>query len=147
MAGYSGTPLTKKLGIGEGTRFAVKSHPPGFTVTLGPLPPGAHWLSQMRPPLDVVVAFFTARTTLRRAWPTLTKAVAPNGTVWVAWPKRSSGVTTDITEDTLREVRRQPVRRQGGSSRNLTAAGWRSVMSTSSRLRRGSKRTWQPGHQ
>ena len=48
-------------------------------------------------------AFFTARSKLRREWPTLTKAAAPTGAVWVAWPKRSSGVATDITEDTLRE--------------------------------------------
>jgi hypothetical protein len=102
VAGYSGTPLPKKLGIGEGTRFAVKSHPPGFAASLDPLPPGATQLTRVRGPLDVVVAFFTARARLRREWPTLTTAVAPNGCVWVAWPKRSSGVATDITEDTLR---------------------------------------------
>jgi len=103
MAGYSGTPLPKKLGIGEGTRFAVKSHPPDFAATLGPLPLGAEQLARVRPPLDVVVAFFTARSKLRREWPALTKAAAPSGAVWVAWPKRASGVATDITEDTLRE--------------------------------------------
>ena len=102
MAGYSGTPLPKKLGIVEGTRFAVKSDPPGFTATLGPLPMGAARVGRVRAPLDVVVAFHTARSKLVKDWPALTRAAAPNGAVWVAWPKRSSGVPTDITEDTLR---------------------------------------------
>jgi hypothetical protein len=102
MTGYSGTPLPRKLGIGEGTRFAVKSDPPGFAASLGPLPPGATRLARVRAPLDVVVAFFTARADLTRAWPGLTAAAAPDGAVWVAWPKRSSGVATDITETTLR---------------------------------------------
>jgi hypothetical protein len=103
VVGYSGTPLPKKLGIVAGTRFAVKSHPPDFAAILGPLPDEAQWLSRVRPPLDVAIAFFTARSKLVAAWPGLTAAVAPNGTVWVAWPKRASGVATDITEDTLRE--------------------------------------------
>ena len=80
-AGYSGTPLAKKLGIVEGTRFAVKSDPPGFAATLGPLPIGAEQLARLRGPLDVVVAFFTARSKLVAAWPALTRAVAPAGTV------------------------------------------------------------------
>ena len=103
MAGYSGTPLPKKLGITEGKRFAVRSAPTGFADTLGELPPGAEWKSQVRPGLDVVIAFFTGRAVLAAKWPTLTAAVTPNGTVWVAWPKRASGVPTDITEDVLRE--------------------------------------------
>ena len=103
MAGYSGTPLPKKLGITEGKRFAVRSAPTGFAATLGELPPGAEWKGQVRPGLDVVVAFFTERADLASKWATLTAAVAPNGTVWVAWPKRTSGVPTDITEDVLRD--------------------------------------------
>jgi hypothetical protein len=104
MAGYSGTPLPKKLGITEGKRFAVRSAPPSFAETLGELPPEAEWKDQVRPGLDVVVAFFTQRAALASSWPKLTAAVTPNGTVWVAWPKRASGVPTDITEDVLREV-------------------------------------------
>ena len=103
MAGYSGTPLPKKLGITEGKRFAVRSAPAGFAETLGALPPEAEWKSQVRPPLDVVVAFFTERASLAPSWASLTTAVAPNGTVWIAWPKRASGVATDITEDVLRD--------------------------------------------
>jgi hypothetical protein len=110
MAGYSGTPLAKKLGIVDGTRFAVRSAPEGFAATLGALPMGAERLGRVRAPLDVVVAFFTSRSKLVAAWPALTRAAAPDGVVWVAWPKRSSGVTTDITEDRLRE--------------DLLASGW-----------------------
>jgi hypothetical protein len=103
MAGYSGTPLPKKLGITDGTRFAVRSAPAGFAATLGELPPGAECRSQVRRGLDVVIAFFTERSALAPSWGRLTAAVAPNGTVWVAWPKRSSGIATDITEDVLRD--------------------------------------------
>jgi hypothetical protein len=103
MVGYSGTPLPKKLGITEGKRFAVISAPPDFAETLGELPPEAEWKGRVRPGLDVVVAFFTERAALASSWPKLTAAVTPNGTVWVAWPKRTSGVPTDITEDVLRD--------------------------------------------
>ncbi len=57
----------------------------------------------MRPGLDVVLAFFTSRSKMRSAWPALTRAAEPHGTVWIAWPKRASGVATDITEDVLRD--------------------------------------------
>jgi hypothetical protein len=103
MVGYSGTPLPKKLGIKEGTQFATKHAPAGFTDTLGELPPAAAWRTQVRPGLDVVVAFYTSRALMVREWPRLTAAVEPNGTVWLAWPKRASKVPTDITEDVLRE--------------------------------------------
>ncbi|NNE12938.1 MAG: DUF3052 domain-containing protein [Ilumatobacter sp.] len=102
-AGYSGTPLPKKLGIVAGTVFAVRHPPEGFDVTLGDLPPEAVWRTQVRRGIDVAIAFHTRRRRLVREWPQLTAAVAPNGTVWVAWPKRSSGVATDITEDVLRD--------------------------------------------
>lgn len=102
-AGYSGTPLPKKLGIKEGTCFAARSAPDGFADVLVPLPETAVWKKQVRPGLDVVIAFFTRRARLNSEWSKLTAAVAPNGAVWVAWPKKSSGVSTDITEDVLRE--------------------------------------------
>ncbi len=102
MAGYSGTPLPKKLGITEGKVFAVKHAPDGFEDTLGELPPDADWRRQVRPGLDVVVGFYTKRSKMVGDWPKLTAAVAPNGTVWLAWPKKASKVPTDITEDVLR---------------------------------------------
>jgi hypothetical protein len=106
-AGYSGTPLPKKLGIKEGTLFAAVHAPDGFDTTLGALPAEAEWRSRLSPGLDVVIAFYTSRAALVEEWPKLTKAAAPNGTIWVAWPKKASPrkvkVATDITEDVLRE--------------------------------------------
>ncbi len=102
MAGYSGTPLPKKLGIGPGTRFATRHEPDDFDETLGALPDDAEWRAQVRAGLDVVVAFYTSRAAMVREWPDLTAAVTPNGTVWIAWPKKASKVPTDITEDVLR---------------------------------------------
>ncbi len=103
MAGYSGTPLPKKLGIVAGSLFATAHAPDGFASTLGELPAEAEWRRQVRPGLDVVVAFYTRRAAMVREWPRLTAAVAPTGTVWIAWPKRASKVPTDITEDLLRD--------------------------------------------
>ena len=104
MAGYSGTPLARKLGIKEGFALAALGPAPaGFVESLEPLPPGVRWKKQARPPLDLVVAFFTERSEVVKRWPTLTNAVGPNGTVWVAWPKKSSGVATNLTEDVFRE--------------------------------------------
>ena len=108
-AGYSGTPLPKKLGIKEGTLLATVHAPDGFDTTLGALPPEAEWRSRLSPGLDVVIAFYTSRAALAAEWPTLTEAAAPNGTIWVAWPKKASPkkagrVATDITEDVLREL-------------------------------------------
>jgi hypothetical protein len=104
MAGYSGTPLARKLGIKEGSALAALGPAPaGFVESLEPLPPGVRWKTQARGPLDLVVAFFTERADVVRRWPALTTAVGPTGTVWVAWPKKSSGLATDLTEDVFRE--------------------------------------------
>lgn len=102
-AGYSGTPLPKKLGIREGTKFAVRNPPDELTSILGELPPTAEWRKHVRPGLDVMIAFFTSRADMIKEWPKLTAAVTPNGSVWIAWPKRTSGVSTDITENALRD--------------------------------------------
>ena len=103
-AGYSGTPLTKKLGIKEGLLFATVHAPDDFESTLGALPPEAEWRLRLSPELDVVIAFYTSRAALVKEWPKLTNAAAPDGTVWVAWPKKASKVPTDITEDVVREL-------------------------------------------
>jgi hypothetical protein len=103
-AGYSGTPLTKKLGIKEGSLFATVHAPDDFESTLGALPPEAEWRTRLSPELDVVIAFYTSRAALLKESPKLTNAAAPDGTVWVAWPKKASKVPTDITEDVVREL-------------------------------------------
>ena len=102
MAGYSGTPLPKKLGIVGDVVFVVVDPPEGFAETLGDYGE-AVWQKSLLAPIDVVVAFVTSRSKLAAAWPRLTKPAAPDGAVWVAWPKKTSGVPTDITEDVLRE--------------------------------------------
>jgi hypothetical protein len=103
-AGYSGTPLPRKLGIKEGSRVAVLSAPDDFDATLGPLPDGVVVRRRLRGPLDVVVFFTTSRAQLERRIEALRGALHPAGRLWVAWPKRASGVTTDVTEDVVREA-------------------------------------------
>jgi hypothetical protein len=104
MAGYSGTPLARKLGIKEGMVLAAPAAPDGFAGLLDPLPDGVTWKRQLRAPVDLAVAFFTVRADVTKRWPALTTAVGPQGVVWVAWPKKSSGVATDLTEDAFREL-------------------------------------------
>ena len=102
-AGYSGTPLPKKLGVKEGHRVAWLSAPDHFDDLLGELPPGVTVSRRLSKDLDVLVQFATSRAELRARLPKLMDAVFPAGAAWVSWPKRSSGVPTDITEDTIRE--------------------------------------------
>jgi hypothetical protein len=103
-AGYSGTPLAKKLGIKEGARVAFLEAPKGFDDTVAPLPGGVEVTREPGPGLDVVVFFTRARGALEERIEELRAAIAPAGGLWVAWPKRSSGVETDMTEDVVREV-------------------------------------------
>ncbi len=100
-AGYSGTPLVKKLGITGDAVFTVVGAPKGFAELLGDFG-DAVWQRSLLAPIDVVVAFFSERARLSAKWPALVEAASPDGAVWVAWPKKSSGVATDITEDVLR---------------------------------------------
>jgi hypothetical protein len=103
MSGYSGTPLARKLGIEEGSTIAVLGEVPAdLAALLDPLPPGVQWKRSARVPLDLAIVFFTRRADVARRWPAVTTAVGPEGTVWVAWPKRSSGVATNLTEDAFR---------------------------------------------
>jgi hypothetical protein len=102
--GYSGTPLSKKLGIREGHAVAFPRAPEDFRETLGALPDGVVVKRTARRPLDVVVAFVRRRAELRRRIEALGRAIHPDGGLWVAWPKRASGVPTDMTEDVVREL-------------------------------------------
>ena len=101
-AGYSGTPLPKKLGIKPEQTVGLLQAPVGFT--LDDLPPGVELRRQARGPLDVIVSFHTRRADLVKRLPVLMKALPPDGGLWIAWPKKASGVTTDIIEDTVREI-------------------------------------------
>ena len=103
-AGYSGTPLPKKLGIKESARVVLLREPDGFRDALGELPAGVSVGTRARRGSDVIVAFFTRRSELERRLPKLMDALDVDGGLWISWPKRTSGLDTDITEDTLREV-------------------------------------------
>jgi hypothetical protein len=102
-AGYSGTPLPRKLGIREGSRVRLVAAPEGFEATLGPLPDGAELVAAGSAELDVAVLFAPDRAALRAGFAPLAAALQPAGGLWVAWPKRSSGVATDLAEDVVRE--------------------------------------------
>jgi len=104
MAGDPGTPLPKKLGITEGARLALLASPAGFARRLDPLPPGVRVRTQARGRLDVIVFFATRRRELARRVPVMARALEPDGGLWVAWPKRASGVATDLTFEPVQEI-------------------------------------------
>lgn len=93
---YSGTPLPRKLGIGEGTRVRLIGAPEGFVDSLAPLPPGVEILRATRGPIDVVVLFATRASELARRFAPLANALDPGGRLWVAWPKKAARVETDL---------------------------------------------------
>ena len=102
MAGYSGTPLARKLGVRPGDSLALLGAPDGFAID--DLPPGVEVRRRARPACDVIVSFHTRHADLARRFPALMRALVADGGLWVAWPKRASNVDTDITEDVVREV-------------------------------------------
>jgi hypothetical protein len=103
-AGYSGTPLAKKLGITNGMRLTVFNPPAGYTTWLEGLPATASISERLTTPAAAVHLFETKRAPLARALKRLRTQLRPEGFVWVSWPKRASGVPTDITEDVIREI-------------------------------------------
>lgn len=103
-AGYSGTPLPRKLGLKPGMLVAWPGAPDHFSGLLGELPDGVRVKQRATAPLDLAVVFVTRRADLARRLPGLRAAIAPDGAVWAAWPKRASGVVTDMTEDVVREL-------------------------------------------
>jgi len=105
VVGYSGTPLPRKLGIKPGARLALVGAPDDFLEsTLAPLPDAVEVRARARGPLDTIVFFTRSRAQLERRFGGLARALDPAGSLWIAWPKRASGVKTDLTEDTLRDV-------------------------------------------
>jgi hypothetical protein len=105
VAGYSGTPLPKKLGIKPGSRVALVGAPDGFLdSTLQPLPDEVELRARARGPLDVIVLFTKRRAELERRFDRLAAALDRAGALWVAWPKGTSGVATDLNESIVRDV-------------------------------------------
>ena len=104
MAGYSGTALTQKLGIKPGARVALVRAPEGFEDALDPMPDGARLRHQARGEHDVVLFFATRLAELERRFDTLARATGYAGGLWIAWPKRTASVATDLREGIVREV-------------------------------------------
>jgi hypothetical protein len=104
VSGYSGTPLPRKLGIKPGAVVGLSKAPPELDAALGALPDGVTVRPRAAGRLDVALAFFTRRGELARRLPALGRTIHPNGGLWIAWPKRASGVPTDVTEDVVREL-------------------------------------------
>lgn len=99
---YSGTPLYKKLGIKEGGRVAIVNAPDGFL--LDPLPDGVQVLDRATKPLDVIVLFSDSRSHLGRRFEPLKEFLQPAGGFWIAYPKKSSAIETDLTFETVQRV-------------------------------------------
>jgi hypothetical protein len=105
MAGYSRTPLWKKLGYKPGTIACVRGAPVNYRVLLE-LPPdvSVRWARRLTPQVCLVHFFTSSKSGLAAALRLVRKTIDPNGMIWISWPKKSSGAATDITEDTIREV-------------------------------------------
>ena len=101
-AGYSGTPLVSKLGIKPGARIQFVSPPGDFEETLGPLPDGVTTINAGL--LDLAILFVKKRSDLVRKFPALRDRLQPNGVLWVSWPKKSSGVPSDVNENVVRKI-------------------------------------------
>jgi hypothetical protein len=104
MTGYSGTSLAKKLGIKDGSAIHTIGAPPNYLALLKPLPDDVRFETKASPRTNIVHLFETERARLAKQLAILREKLAPDATVWVSWPKKTSKVPTTITEDTIREV-------------------------------------------
>jgi len=105
MAGYSGTPLWKKLGYKAGVSAYVEGEPRNY-ISLLTLPADVvvTWLPRAKSDMEFVHLFATSASQLKSKLESVRKRIVPGGVIWVSWPKKSSGVTSDIAEDTIRDL-------------------------------------------
>lgn len=103
MSGYSGTPLSKKLGIKPGFRVKTFNAPSNYSTLLAPLPDDVIISQAVRPPVDLWHLFARSRKELAARLPACRSQIRTDGTIWVSWPKKASSVATDLTEDGVRE--------------------------------------------
>lgn len=103
-AGYSGTPLAKKLGIAVGSRVLARHAPDGYQALLAPLPEGVQFDARLSAKVDVLHVFADRRTVLAEELAAARQGMRPDAALWVSWPKKAAKVPTDITEDTIREL-------------------------------------------
>lgn len=105
MAGYSQTPLAKKLGIKAGSHLGFVNAPKGFKKDLSPLPKDVKIsVGQLPKPLDLIILFTDSSRTLKVEFPILAEKLSVNGMLWIAWPKKSSGVPTDMSFDIVQQT-------------------------------------------
>lgn len=104
MAGYSATPLARKLGIKPTSRLLVLDAPAEWDAWVAPLPDGVIPVSPDTGPADVIVCFTTRASALTERFANLRERLRPTGGLWVAWPKKASGMTTDLSGDVVRSV-------------------------------------------
>ena len=104
MAGYSGTTLAKKLGIKPGMVIQVINAPCDYAALIDPLPGPVVISSKTEHELDLVYIFTNSRSELLALLKTFQGMIKQNGIIWVSWPKKSSGIPSEVTEDTVREV-------------------------------------------
>jgi hypothetical protein len=104
MAGYSSTPLAKKLGFKEGFRAGFVNAPKSFEKELGSLPDGVEICEALRKPLNLIVLFVDSQKMLKKEFPQLAKKLPGNGMLWIAWPKKASGIITDLSENIIRDI-------------------------------------------
>jgi hypothetical protein len=99
---YSGTPLAKKLGLRPLCRVKTRNAPADYRRMLEPRPDDVVISARLRAPVDIWHVFSRSRAELKRQLSKCFKEIHPDGMIWVSWPKRSSGVSSDITEDVVR---------------------------------------------
>jgi hypothetical protein len=104
VAGYSSTPLAKKLGIKEGSRIGLVNAPRGFRSELGELPENVEFVARLTNSLDIILFFVLTQRELARDFSKLAKKLVSNGMIWIAWPKKSSGVTTDLAFESVQRI-------------------------------------------
>ena len=104
MVGYSGTPLVTKLGIKPGHRLALVTPPEAYPAGFGALPEGVVTTTRAARDADVTILFSRSAAALGARFPRVAAALAPGGAIWIAWPKKASGVPTDLTGDVVRGI-------------------------------------------
>ena len=104
MAGYSSTPLAKKLGIKQGFRIGLVNASKDFRSELGELPDKAEVVARLTNSLDIILFFVLTQRELARDFSKLAKKLVTNGMIWIAWPKKSSGVATDLSFESVQRI-------------------------------------------
>lgn len=104
MAGYSKTPLAKKLGLQAGMTAVCLNAPTHYDDLLAPLPGPITWHTQLNPAADFIHFFTKSQQELAEQFPLLKAALAKDGLLWISWPKKAAKVATDVNENTVREI-------------------------------------------